>query len=90
MRRGIPPPLLFASCRFVSANAGANLLTDFIDERVAAKLLGKSPGTLRHWRVDRANLPFHKIGRSVRYRRIDVLAFIQRSRVECTAQERSS
>jgi hypothetical protein len=55
---------------------------DFIDEVAAARLLGKSPTTLRSWRVRRANIPFYRIGGAIRYKRTDVLAFRESGRVE--------
>lgn len=44
----------------------------------AAKYLGIKPETLAVWRsTGRYNLPFVKVGRWVRYREEDVLAFIE-------------
>lgn len=44
----------------------------------AARVLDVTPGTLEVWRATkRYPLPYVKIGRSVKYRRSDVLAFIQ-------------
>jgi hypothetical protein len=46
-----------------------------------AHLLGLSPDTLAVWRcTDPTRLPFVKCGRAVRYRREDVIAFIERNR----------
>ena len=46
---------------------------DLLDELQAARLLQVSPGTLQVWRsTGRYALPFIKIGRKVRYRRIDL------------------
>ena len=43
----------------------------------AAAVLGKAPGTLVVWRcTKRYDLPFLKIGGSVRYREEDLLAFL--------------
>ncbi len=54
--------------------AGADLL----DERAAAELLDVSPGTLSVWRsTGRYALPFLKVGRKVRYRRADLLAWLE-------------
>ncbi len=54
-------------------SAGADLL----DDHAAAALLDVSPGTLSVWRsTGRYNLPFFKIGRKVRYRRADLLAWL--------------
>jgi excisionase family DNA binding protein len=42
-----------------------------------AELLGVTPHTLAVWRCEkRYNLPYVKVGRLVRYRRNDLLAFI--------------
>ena len=54
-------------------SAGADLL----DDHAAAALLDVSPGTLSVWRsTGRYALPFFKIGRKVRYRRADLLAWL--------------
>ena len=55
--------------------AGADLL----DEQAAAALLTVAPGTLGVWRsTGRYNLPFIKIGRNVRYRRADLIAWLEK------------
>lgn len=55
--------------------AGADLL----DDKSAAAVLDVSPGTLSVWRsTGRYNLPFLKIGRKVRYRRADLLAWLEK------------
>jgi excisionase family DNA binding protein len=52
----------------------------------AADLLGLSVETLDHWRMIPCRGPaFVKMGRAVRYRRADLLAFIRRSRRTSTA-----
>lgn len=56
-------------------NAGADLL----DDNAAAALLDVAPGTLSVWRsTGRYNLPFLKIGRKVRYRRADLMAWLEK------------
>lgn len=51
---------------------------DLLDERSAAELIDVVPGTLSVWRsTGRYNLPFIKIGRKVRYRRSDLLAWME-------------
>ena len=51
---------------------------DLLDERAAAAVLDVAPGTLSVWRsTGRYNLPFLKIGRKVRYRRGDLLAWLE-------------
>ena len=50
---------------------------DLLNEQEAAKELNIAPGTLSVWRsTGRYNLPFLKIGRNVRYRRTDLLAWL--------------
>jgi excisionase family DNA binding protein len=53
--------------------------SDLLDCEAAAELLNVTPGTLSVWRTTgRYGLPFVKIGRKVRYRRADLLAWIER------------
>ena len=50
---------------------------DLLNEQEAAQVLDTAPGTLSVWRsTGRYNLPFLKVGRSVRYRRADLLAWL--------------
>lgn len=52
---------------------------DLLDEKVAAALLTVAPGTLSVWRsTGRYNLPFLKVGRNVRYRRADLMAWLEK------------
>jgi predicted DNA-binding transcriptional regulator AlpA len=52
---------------------------DLLDEKAAAQFLDNSPGTLSVWRsTGRYNLPFIKIGRNVRYRRADLVAWLEK------------
>ncbi len=54
--------------------AGADLL----DDHAAAAVLDVSPGTLSVWRsTGRYALPFLKIGRKVRYRRADLMVWME-------------
>ena len=58
--------------------AAADLL-ELLDEKEAARFLDNSPGTLSVWRsTGRYNLPFIKIGRNVRYRRADLIAWLEK------------
>jgi hypothetical protein len=51
---------------------------DLLDEKAAAELLDTAPGTLSVWRsTGRYALPFLKVGRKVRYRRSDLLAWLE-------------
>ena len=57
--------------------------TTFLNTEEAAKFLGKAPGTLVVWRSTRRyDLPYHKIGGSVRYSMADLIAFLEAQRVE--------
>jgi|KBSSwiStaDraftv2_1062776.scaffolds.fasta_scaffold3016248_1 predicted DNA-binding transcriptional regulator AlpA len=50
---------------------------ELLNEEAAAKILGTATGTLQVWRsTKRYPLPYVKIGRSVRYRRSAISAFI--------------
>jgi len=52
---------------------------DLLDEQGAAQLLTVAPGTLGVWRsTGRYNLPFLKVGRAVRYRRADLVAWLEK------------
>ncbi len=52
---------------------------DLLDEKAAAQFLDNSPGTLSVWRsTGRYNLPFIKVGRNVRYRRADLVAWLEK------------
>jgi len=49
-----------------------------LTETEVAKLLGLSPRTLQAWRYRGGHTPpFIKVGRSVRYRRADVLSWLR-------------
>jgi excisionase family DNA binding protein len=53
-------------------------LLKLLTEQEAADLLTVSPGTLSVWRCTRRYaLRFIKVGRAVRYRESDILAFIE-------------
>lgn len=52
--------------------------SDLLDDKAAATLLDVSPGTLSVWRsTGRYALPFLKVGRKVRYRREDLMAWLK-------------
>ena len=55
----------------------------YLNEKQVAELTGISVNTLRTWRWERAHLPFLKISRrKVMYRESDVLAFMDKKRIE--------
>ncbi|MBB3900417.1 helix-turn-helix transcriptional regulator [Roseococcus suduntuyensis] len=63
--------------------------TDLLTVADAADLLGLAAETLDHWRMTPDRGPaFVKLGRAVRYRRADVLAFVQRGRRTSTVGTR--
>ena len=50
---------------------------DLLSEQEAAQILDTAPGTLSVWRSTGCyNLPFVKVGRKVRYRRSDLVAWL--------------
>jgi len=56
----------------------APLPRDLLDEIEAAQYLTLAPGTLSVWRsTGRYKIPFVKVGRRVRYRRSDLLAWLE-------------
>ncbi len=55
-----------------------SLKRDLLDTVEAAVVLDVTPGTLEVWRSTRRhNLPFVKVGRLVRYRRSDLVAWLE-------------
>jgi len=51
---------------------------DLLDEKQAAEILAVTPGTLSVWRsTGRYNLPFLKVGASVRYSRKSLEAWLE-------------
>jgi predicted DNA-binding transcriptional regulator AlpA len=49
-----------------------------LPEEYAARLLALSSRTLQAWRTKRTGPPFVRVGRAIRYRRGDLLAWIRR------------
>lgn len=62
---------------------GVIMENNLLDEKQAAEVLTVEPGTLSVWRsTGRYSIPFVKVGRRVRYRRSDLLAWLEsRTRV---------
>jgi hypothetical protein len=51
---------------------------DLLDEKAAADFLDLKPGTLSVWRsTGRYQIPFVKVGHRVRYRRADLVAWLE-------------
>lgn len=69
------PPLAAVLQRF----SGVDPSLVHLDEAEAAACLGQQPKTLESWRREGRELPFLKIGRSVRYRLSDVLSCFERN-----------
>lgn len=64
---------------------------EMIDTVAAAALLGRAAGTLANDRnAGRDGPPFHRFGRSVRYRRGDVLAYRDGKRIESATERRAA
>lgn len=59
-----------------------NVNDRYIDEKEVSRITGISVHTLRNSRAEARGIPYSKIGRSVRYRMSDVLAFMEAGRVE--------
>lgn len=57
-----------------------------LNERQAAMLLGMSARTLQEWRYRGGGPKFVKTGRSIRYRRRDLMAWIDAATLENTSQ----
>jgi hypothetical protein len=62
------------------------------NEKDAAQMLGCSVGLLRKWRLFGEGPAFCKIGKLVRYRQEDLVAFVTANRVEnqCNMHEQVS
>lgn len=56
---------------------------DLLTTEETAALLRLKPQTLAVWRLNKSyRLPYLKLGRSIRYRRVDVEQFVEKSYVE--------
>lgn len=59
-----------------------------LDTKQVAPMLDIKPGTLEVWRsTGRVSLPYVKVGHLVKYRRSDVLKFIERNTRSTTTKE---
>ena len=68
------------------ANTGVDPAGMFIDEQQVADMLCQSVRTIQKWRLTGNGPEFHKLGRSVRYRQSDVLAWADTRRKAHTSQ----
>lgn len=58
-----------------------------VDQAAAAEILQVKPHTLTNWRcTKRYPIPYIKIGRCVRYRVSDLLAFVENNRINGEAE----
>ncbi len=53
---------------------------DVMDEKQAASYIGQKPGTLRQWRTNGKGPAYHKKGRRVFYKKIDLDAWMAQGR----------
>ncbi|PSO19497.1 helix-turn-helix domain-containing protein [Bradyrhizobium sp. MOS003] len=51
-----------------------------VTEKDAARCLSLSHRTLQAWRTSQSGPPFIKIGRSVRYRKVDIVEWLESKR----------
>jgi predicted DNA-binding transcriptional regulator AlpA len=58
----------------------------FLNEHQLADLLCQSVRTIQKWRVTGYGPPYYKIGRSVRYRRSEMIAWVEERRKAHTSQ----
>ena len=57
-------------------------MENLLDEQEAADFLKMKVSTLRVWRSEkRYNLPYYKIGRSVKYKKEDLINFIEQNKI---------
>ena len=71
-------PVKFAEGKANLTHIGDNMENNLLDEKQAAEVLTVEPGTLSVWRsTGRYSIPFVKVGRRVRYRRSDLLAWLE-------------
>lgn len=62
-------------------------MTEYIDETSVAELLGVSKATVRGWRYRGAGPPFYKAEGGVRYKKSEVVAWLEESRVACPREK---
>ena len=70
----------------IVAQTQADLAGTFIDECQVAEMLCQSVRTIQKWRVNGNGPAFYKLGRSVRYRLDEVLAWAEARRKAHTSQ----
>jgi excisionase family DNA binding protein len=66
----------------MNAVSAVNMDERYLTDIEVAQLTGLKRATLSRHRFDRRGIPFYKIGRSVRYKWIDVKAYMDKHRIE--------
>ena len=55
---------------------------EWLNPREVSKEFGFSTSILAKWRMDNLNLVFSKVGKYIRYKRSDIVAFLESNKVE--------
>jgi len=55
---------------------------EWLNPKEVNKEFGFSVSTIAKWRMDKINLPFSKMGKYIRYKRDDIIQFIESGKVE--------
>ena len=63
----------------------SSILTDFLSKEDVAKQLGRHTRTLDRWHVERRGPRRTKVGRSVYYKRSDLMRWLERCAEEAAA-----
>ena len=58
---------------------------EYLNPREVNLLYGFSTSTLAKWRMNNINLVFHRMGKYIKYKRSDIVAFIDSNRVDVTS-----
>jgi len=59
--------------------------SEYFDRLEAAAYLNLSANTLDRWRCQKLNLPYHKIGGAIRYKKSDLDSYLEQHRVSVGA-----
>ena len=58
---------------------------EFIDDKEVSRITGIATTTLARWRCQKLNLPYHKIGGAIRYKKSDLNDYIEKHRISVGA-----
>jgi predicted DNA-binding transcriptional regulator AlpA len=61
---------------------GGTEMNKVVNDQESAEMLGVAPQTLRNWRSLRKGPPYLKVGRAVRYRQEDLIAYLDKRRID--------